>query len=405
MQRSLPFWWKMIPFLVLGSLFLLSGCDFQSRQSTFDPKGPVAKEQLDLFMVTVWVVLFLFLAVGGALLYAVIRFRERKTDSPDFHPPQTHGNPLVELGLIGVSILMLAIIAVPTIQAIWFTHYPPDDEASKLGKWFGKDLSEQAQDETLLVQVYGWQWWWSFEYPQLGITTANELVIPVGKVVRLELRSRDVIHSFWLPKLAGKVDTIPGRLNHMWIQADEPGHYYGQCAEFCGEAHAYMLFRADALEPEEFKNWVSHQKQPAKPVGANTWEDFRGKMTAVRSGEQPFAGDDLAEGAALFYDKGRCNTCHAVGGSGLALGIVAPDLTHLASRSSLGAGWMDHRDAEGAIDEAKQLQNFYDWVRQSEKIKPGNLMHHGTAGMAGLKDIPLTDEEVRKIALYLQTLK
>jgi len=399
-RRSLSF----LPWL--GFVFLV-GCDFQSRQSTFDPKGPVAREQLDLFYITVWVVLFLFVAVGSVLLYAVIRFRERKTDDPDFKPKQSHGNPAIELGLILASVVMLVIIAVPTLKGIWFMHDLPEDPASELSSYYDGEIAEGDEDQVLLVNVYGWQWWWSFEYPQLGITTANELVIPKGKVVKLELRSKDVIHSFWLPKIAGKVDTIPGRLNSMWIQADETGHYYGQCAEFCGESHAYMLFRTDVYETDGFNAWVKAQKAGAKsPDGNDDWSDFTAKLADVRKGENPFEGNELLEGAALFYTKGQCNTCHAVGGSNLAFGVVAPDLTHVGSRKSLAAGWLDNRnEGEEEIDPSLQLENFTNWVRHSEDIKPGNLMYAGTSGMVGLKDIELTDEEVRKIALYLQSLK
>lgn len=398
---------RMFRLLPLMGVLFLAGCDYQSRQSTFDPKGPLAKDQLDLFYITLWVVLFLFVTVGSALLYAVIRFRERKTDDPNFKPKQSHGNPAVELGLILGSIVMLVIIAIPTLQGIRFMHRMPVDEASQLANYYDGALSEGDESDVLLVYVYGWQWWWSFEYPQLGITTANELVIPVGKVVQLELRSKDVIHSFWLPKLAGKVDTIPGRTNSMWIQADEAGHYYGQCAEFCGESHAYMLFRADALETEDFNAWAKqHREGAAHPDGSESWDQFRTDLAAYRGGANVFDGDDLLEGAALFYTKGQCNTCHAVQGSNLALGVVAPDLTHVGSRKSLAAGWLDNRASdEGEIDPGIQLQNLIDWVGHSQDIKPGNLMHKGTSGMMGLNQIELSQDEVRKIALYLQSLK
>src|SRR5690606_16358798 len=134
---------------------------YQSRQSTFDPKGPLAKDQLDLFYITLWVVLFLFVTVGSALLYAVIRFRERKTDDPNFKPKQSHGNPAVELGLILGSIVMLVIIAIPTLQGIRFMHRMPVDEASQLANYYDGALSEGDESDVLLVYVYGWQWWWS----------------------------------------------------------------------------------------------------------------------------------------------------------------------------------------------------------------------------------------------------
>ena len=187
--------------------------------STFVTKGPVAETQYDLFMLTVWVTLGIFIAVGGAFAFAIIKFRERPNDDRPM-PSQGHGNPLVEIGLIGVSILLLVIIAVPTLKGIWYTHDTPEDPESFMGAWYkGEELAEEESENPLIVKVIGYQWWWAFEYPQLGITTANEMVIPAGKVVHLELRSSDVIHSFWLPRIAGKVDLIPGRTNSMWIQA------------------------------------------------------------------------------------------------------------------------------------------------------------------------------------------
>jgi cytochrome c oxidase subunit 2 len=206
--------------VLMGALFL-GGCNLDTRMSTFVTKGPVAETQYDLFMLTVWVTLGIFIVVGGAFAFAIIKFRERPNDDRPM-PSQGHGNPLVEIGLIGASILLLVIIAVPTLQGIWYTHDTPADPESYMGAWYsGEELAEEEAENPLIVKVIGYQWWWAFEYPQLGITTANEMVIPAGKVVHLELRSFDVIHSFWLPRIAGKVDLIPGRTNSMWIQAGD----------------------------------------------------------------------------------------------------------------------------------------------------------------------------------------
>ena len=251
----------------------------------------VAETQLDLFMLTVWVTAFIFLAVGGVYVYVVIRFRDKK-DGDESIPSQGHGNPLVELSLIGVSILLLVIIAVPTLQGIWYTHETPNDESSLLGSWYTNgDLSEADANEPFIIRAIGYQWWWEFEYPQLGITTANEMVMPAGRPIHIELRSVDVIHSFWLPKIAGKVDLIPGRANSMWIQAGDTidawakktgfegtenerqvayeqyledeiyDYYYGQCAEYCGDSHARMLFRAHVVNDEDFYAWVNRMNE------------------------------------------------------------------------------------------------------------------------------------------------
>ena len=289
-------------FVAPFCLFLLSGCSKEEltvRQSTLDPKGPVAQMQYDVFMDTVWLVVVLFVLVGGLLVYAVIKFRARPGDeNKPAIVEEGHGNPLIEIGLITASIGALVFIAIPTLSAIWYTHDVPDEAVptSKLSAWYprvGADGKENypksVEEEVLIVDVIGKQWWFRFEYPQLGLTSdakhtvPNELVIPRGKAVRINLRSEDVIHSFWVPKIAGKVDLMPGRKNHMWIQADQTGHYYGQCAEFCGDSHAYMLFRVEVLEPAEFAKWVQKQKSDAAPVVAGSAADKGKALFAAKS--------------------------------------------------------------------------------------------------------------------------
>jgi cytochrome c oxidase subunit 2 len=409
------------------------------------PKGPIAEAQLDLFMLTVYVTGFIFIAVGGVYVYVIIKFRERPNDTRPL-PTHGHGNPLIEIGLIGASILLLVIIAVPTLQAIWFTHDTPDDPESRMGAWYsGEELAEEEADNPLIIKVIGYQWWWAFEYPQLGITTANEMVIPAGKVVHLELRSVDVIHSFWLPKIAGKVDLIPGRTNSMWIQAgdnfikwkekqglegaatagpaiDSPklreqyatyleeeihDYYYGQCAEFCGESHARMLFRATVVDDEEFAEWVADERTGHATPDGKTWDDW---YAAYAENPDLLVGD-VNEGLKLFMGRAKCATCHVVKGNPRALGVAGPNLTNIGSRMSLAAGWLNHRNEGGSIDQELQYDNFFKWIKETEVVKPGNLMWKANGGGIGeLVDEQgelalLTDDEVHLISLYLQSLK
>jgi cytochrome c oxidase subunit 2 len=385
-----------LPSFLFLTIFL-TGCDFQSRQSTLDPKGPVAQSQLDLFMVTVYVTFPIFILVGGALLFVVIKFKAKPGDEKKL-PPQGHGNPLIELSLVAASVGALVIIAIPTLTTIWYTHIMQERPEDHLIAWYPGEIAEADENEVLTIIARGWQWWFSFEYPQLGIVTANEFAIPKGKVVRFELRAQDVIHSFWLPKLAGKVDMIPGRTNWMWMQGDEVGHYYGQCAEFCGEAHAYMLFRADVLSVEDFKDWVAHQRSEAPPPNTGSWGEFQ---QLAQSSPEALADDPIQRGARLFMGRATCIQCHAVKGS-IARGILGPDLTHVGSRVSLGAGWMDHRGPDGQIDAEKQFDNFYRWIRESEKIKPGNLMYYTAVG---LQHVDLSDDDVRDLAHFMVHLR
>lgn len=379
-------------------ILLIAGCNFQSRQSYMDPKGEIAQIQYDLFMVTVWVTAGIFIVVGGALLWTVVRYREKKSDANKPLPSQSHGNPLVEIGLIAVAVALLVVIAVPTVQDIWYTHATPDEPESYLSNWYEGEIATGAEEEPLIIYAYGWQWWFAFEYPQLGITTGNEFAIPEGKVVHIELRGGDVIHSFWLPKIAGKVDMIPGRANHMWIRSHESGHYYGQCAEYCGEAHAYMQFRADVLPLDEFHEWVENrQSEPAPPYGED-WNEF---MSIAGSDPESLPDDDVIQGARIFYGRGTCVQCHVVKGT-FAAGELGPDLTHVASNRSLAAGWMEHINEDGSIDREKQYENFYRWIKESEKIKPGNLMYYGPTG---LQHVDLSDQDVHQLSTYMQTLK
>lgn len=413
----------------LSLAFITAGCSKEEltvRQSTMDPKGPVAQVQFDVFMDTVWLVVVLFALVGGLLVYAVIKFRSRPGDEDKPAIVEDgHGNPLVEIGLITASIGALVIIAIPTLSAIWYTDDVPAEAvpASKLSAWYPRveggreNYAQTVEEQVLEVDVIGKQWWFRFEYPQLGLTNdakhsvPNELVIPKGKAVRINLRSEDVIHSFWVPKIAGKVDLMPGRKNHMWIQADQTGHYYGQCAEFCGDSHAYMLFRVEVVEPAEFAKWVEKQKAPAAPVAAGSKAD---------------------KGKALFAAK-SCVMCHNVGGH-FGAGAFGPDLTHVASRKSLAGAWLDNRDPAKQralekstgntedsvpVDDATLKANLIKWIGSSgvahgadgkltKDVKPGNRMHYYKMfNVAGLRETnqQFTAEELDALAEYLLTLK
>ncbi|MDO8749953.1 MAG: cytochrome c oxidase subunit II, partial [Dehalococcoidia bacterium] len=191
---------------------LVMGCNPQAAQSTFDVGGPVARMQLDLFKIVLGLAVLVFVLVEGVLLFVIIRFRRRARQGM---PSQTHGNTRLEVAWTLAPALVLLVIAIPTVTTQFAVSNPPS-----------------APD--LEVRVVAHQWWWEFQYPDLGVVTANEMYIPVGKVVNLTLESQDVIHSFWVPNLAGKMDMIPNRINTMWLQADEVKTYQGQCAEFCG---------------------------------------------------------------------------------------------------------------------------------------------------------------------------
>ena len=217
------------------------------------------------------------------------------------------------------------------------------------------------------VTVIGHQFWWEYRYPKLGIVTANELHIPVGNPANsaptyLNMSSADVAHSFWVPRLAGKTDVIPNRVNTMWMDPDQPGLYLGQCAQYCGTQHAKMLIRVYAQSPADFAAWVSLQKQP---------------------GQQSFAGNPAAaEGHAVFM-RNACINCHTISGT-VATGRFGPDLTHLASRDTIGSGAIQNTP-----------ENLRKWVDDPNSLKPGCLM----------PAMHLNDRDLDAITAYLTQLR
>lgn len=398
----------------LTSLALLSGCEWwrmDGHQSTIVVDGPVAREQLHVFYVTCWVSLVIFVIVGAVLAYAMVKFRAKTDADEHAEPPeQGHGNPLVELGLIGASILSLVIIAVPTLKAIWYTY----------------DVPEAEKANAYEVTATGYQWWFKFEHPadlvaandqgaKTPLVTANELVIPAGRAVRINVRTVDVIHSFWVPKLAGKVDMIPNRANHLWLKADQPGYYWGQCAEYCGDSHAVMRFRVIALGEKEFAEWLQNQSELARTVVARAADANRPKaqfaalrefkrneagitdkfdinpLEAWRAKQAPEAGEDaalIAKGRQLFAEK-TCVACHAIRGHGAA-GVSGPDLTRFGSRTTLAGGLIENN-----------REQLHRWIRDPGAVKPGNKMAKGYID----NKITLTNDDEIALVAYLESLK
>jgi cytochrome c oxidase subunit II len=410
------------------SLVLLSGCklaevfSLSGKQSTMVTAGPVAKSQWDLFMVTVYVTTFIFIVVGSVLAYAQIKFRAKsEADEHAEPPPQGHGNPFVEIGLIVASVALLVIIAIPTLHDIGYTYDVPDEE-----KGNAMDITATA-----------YQWWFKFEYPsemvklpgggEAPLITGNELVVPAGIPIRVNLRTVDVIHSFWIPKLAGKVDMIPNRANFVWFKADHPGYFYGQCAEYCGESHAIMRFRVIALPPYEYAKWLENQKQPARAVTAGSLaaaataphvqfasmkfvsgsalsgspEFDADPLAAWKAMQQPEAGEDaklIAQGRQLFSDK-TCISCHTVRGHE-GIGITGPDLTRVGARSTIAAG---------VLENTHDL--MHQWINNPEHFKPGNKMYFGgfmlpdNGAWKPNEKMSLTDRDIDALVAYLHSLK
>ena len=318
------------PVLLLG--LLLAGCETEGPRSTLQVVGPVAQAQRDLFMWTYWLSWPVVLLVVGVIAYVLVRYRAK--DGDDTIPHQTHGNVALEIGWTILPVLIVIAVAVPTVRTIFTT-----------------ENRIEASADDIIVNVTGYQWWWRFEYPQFGVVTANELHVPQGRRVILNMTSADVLHSFWVPKLAGKRDLIPNQDNQLWFTTTEDaplGVYLGHCAELCLGAHAYMRMRVIVEEEQDFENWVAAFEEPA-------------------SQPQLIAQDDplVQRGYALFAEKG-CATCHAIDNyrDELAVGDPDyPDLTNFGLRTSIAAGVLPNTP-----------ENLARWLRDPQDVKPTNYM-------------------------------
>jgi cytochrome c oxidase subunit 2 len=348
----------------VGLLLLLAACAPNATQDTLQPKGPYAEQLKDLFIPVFWVAVFVFIVVEGGIVWITIRFRHRK--GRDRIPAQVHGNTRLEIGWTIAPALILAGVMVPTVATLW-------------------DLAQKPPEDALNVTVKGFQWWWGFKYTdedmrtdygnRAAIQTADVLVIPEDRVVYLALESAgggigdfEVIHSFWIPELAGKQDVVPGRTNHILMQADHPGMYTGQCAEFCGLQHGRMLVRVRALSAEDWDAWVSNQKglgvTPTDPL--------------ARQGMDLFLGQ-------LSEDRGSCIECHAVGGTE-AGSPAAPELTHFADPT--------HECFAGCNWETTDREALEAWLRDPNAVKLG----------AKMPDYDLTEDEIDALVAYLYSL-
>ncbi len=238
-------------------------------QTTLEPRSEVARAIDDVLDgIVIWVIV-IFVVVQAALVFTVARFRHRPGGAPARH---MHGNTTLEIAWTLAPAIILAFIAVPTVKVIFSNAKPTPGD--------------------IQVRAIGHQWWWEFQYPGKGVITANELHVPVGKTVSLELESIDVIHSFWVPAFAGKKDLIPGRTNHLWFTPEVTGTFPGQCAEFCGASHANMYFKVVVQTQEEYDAWLAQQKAPVAP---------------------PDSTSLAARGLAL-YQKSQCVACHMIDG-------------------------------------------------------------------------------------------
>jgi cytochrome c oxidase subunit 2 len=310
-------------------------------QSVLDPAGPQARTIAEVTWWFFGLLTVVYVLVMGALLWAVLRRRRDSDDAPETSRRLT----TVVASAVGVTIATLVVMSVVSVVA-------------------GRGLTSPSGPGAITIDVIGHQWWWEFQYHDVSanerVNSPNELHIPVGVPVALKAMSRDVIHSFWVPNLHGKRDLIPGTVTHTWIQADRPGVYRGQCAEFCGHQHANMAFLVVAEPAEKFQQWLIQQRKGAPQP----------KTDAQKRGHDIFM-------------SGPCVMCHTIRGTP-AGSRVGPDLTHVAGRLTLAAGTLP-----------RTRGHLAGWIMDSQSIKPGNRMPPNA----------LTGDDLQALLAYLETLR
>jgi cytochrome c oxidase subunit II len=328
---------------VLG--LAVAGCDARSTPGTmFLAASPESAEIRGLALLLGSIAIFVVLAVNFTIVLSVLRGRRR----PESEVRQTHGNTTLEIAWTTITAVVFMAIFVVTVKVLVDVTASPAAAVAQTS----------FPGDTVTLRATGWRWWWAFEYPQVGVVTANEVYVPTGKPVLVEIMSGDVIHSFWVPRLAGKMDMIPGRTNYDKFVATAPGTFLGLCAEFCGAEHARMQFRIVAVPVPEFSAWAKAQAAPAA---------------------EPTTAPEQA-GRAAFQTN--CAQCHTIRGT-QAQGKIGPDLTHFGSRTTIAAGTLPSTP-----------ENIAHWIANAQQVKPASLMPNLNIGPV-----------VEPLTAYLTSLK
>lgn len=377
--------------LVLPLVLLASACAADAPQDSLDPAGPFAR-RIDNLVDPVFIIagiVFVLVEVGTVAM--VWHFRRRRDEDDDELPAQIHGNTKLEIGWTVLPAALLGVIGFFTLVTLF-------------------DI-DRADADALTVQVNGQQWWWEYRYDTTGdgrftdddVITAHDMVIPAGRDVTLEINSNDVIHSFWIPRLNGKKDAVPGRTHTLNIHADEPGTYVGQCTEYCGLSHAYMRQRVIAVEADEYEAWLDDQ------------------MADAEMPNDPLA----AAGADTFV--AQCSTCHLARGVNDAeydRAVVeerlvagnAPDLTHFASRGAFAGATFDlWADTDGdEIVEWEEIggelnrADLEAWLRNPSEQKPMHVSlddYNAGQQVRGMPDFNLSEDQIDELVAFLETLE
>lgn len=401
---------------VAATLCLLAAACANGPNTTFEPHTDFGRSIDDIWKLLLRLGTAVFILVEGLLVYTLIRFRARP-GAPD--PKPVHGNTTLEITWTLIPALVLVIIAVPTVRTIFETQ-------------------AKASADALQVEVYGHQWWWEFRYPQYGVVTANELYLPIGRKANFSLRTVDVLHSFWIPQLGGKRDVIANHVNYLWFTPDTtlmPSDWIGSCNEYCGTSHANMKFRVYTVPVADFESWAKHQAQastfgvapkpdssvvhpaalttPAPAAAAvDSTPGYVFPANKMRDNTVPhtpiptdYAFDPSVQGDPMrgfqLYSRSACIGCHTIKGNPSSIGIVGPNLTHVASRNTIAAGLYPN-----------DTEHLRAWIKDARGMKAGVVMPDFGIGEVDPQTHAritaptggLTDQQVADIAAYLQQL-
>jgi cytochrome c oxidase subunit 2 len=319
---------------LVGGAVLLGACGSSNSPSMLDTKGQEARHLAGVWWLMFGLAAAVYLVVAGLILFAIVRGRREVRET------RLNDNAFIVIGGLVVPVAILMVIAVVTVRTTTEVRQPAAG--------------------ALRLDVVAHDWWWEVRYPDTGIVSANEIHVPVGRQVAVSIHTDDVIHSFWVPQLAGKLDAIPGQPNLLRFTAEKAGVYRGECAEFCGIQHANMNFLVVAESPDRFAQWEQTESQAA---GLPT--------------------DDDTERGRLVFERESCAGCHTIRGTS-AVGTIGPDLTHVGGRRTIGAGTV-----------ANTTTNLSDWISDSQSIKPGNRM----------PPVKLSADDLQALVRYLEDQK
>ena len=322
--------------LAVATIPLVAGC--AGPEAMLDAQGPAAGTTATMWWVMFWMGTAIYVVVMALVGVAFVRARRSKRGRPDHADHAGHDIPAEDDTPVPRRLVLYGGILGPLLVLLVLNLVMAPMGASVNDRGASADGVDNPTED-VVIEVVAEKFWWRVTYPELGVTTANEIHLPAQERVRLRITSADVIHSFWVPQLAGKIDATPGHTTELVLEADEPGRYRGRCTEFCGLAHAQMVVWAVAQEREEFDDWVQTQTQPQP-------EDI---------------SEELERGREVFFGS-SCVYCHAIEGHGPP-NTIGPDLTHLASRETIAGGILDNTRG-----------NLGGWIVDPQSLKPGNLM-------------------------------